>query len=173
MTTETRDEDFATIAWMIREGSSSWVGPTPRARNARWAARWAAGTPRRPPALATKRRLPGLVFTAVVFFTVVAVAAAITPGGILSMSRSVSTVIGQKLGAPATSVTVNTSGSHRPAETTRPTPVTQPAVSPSLGTGPVVSSPTPAPVESGDDHGGGSPNSGRGSSGGGGGPGPG
>jgi hypothetical protein len=145
VTTEQHDEEFVAIAWMVRQGASSWVGPTPRAAHARWATRMA----RRPGALVSKRRMPGLVFTAVVFFTVMAVAASITPGGILSLSRTVSGVVSQKMGGPQAPATISPSAAHGGG------PTSQPAASPTVQPG-AVQSLSPPPATPVDDHGGGS-----------------
>jgi hypothetical protein len=111
VTTEKHEGDFAAIAWMIRQGSSSWIGPTPRARAARWATKGC----RVPVRLVPRGGLHGVLFTAVVFLTVVAVAASMTPGGIMSWQRTVSDVLSQKgprapvapatVSAPATDAT--------------------------------------------------------------------
>jgi hypothetical protein len=145
VTTENHEEDFAAIAWIVRNGSSSWVGPTPRAVHARWAMR----EQRRAARLVPRGGLPGVVFTAVVFFTVVAVAASMTPGGILSVSRTVSSVLSQRVRGPLSTTTVTPSAGHQPAQS--PAQLT---VSPTTQTGGAVPSSSPSPLAVGDDHGG-------------------
>jgi len=156
VSTERHEEEFAAFAFLIRQGASSWVGPSPRARQARWASK----APGLPAALASKRRLPSLVFTALVFFTVVAVAAVMTPGGILTLSRTVSSVVSQKVRGPLSPTNVSPSAAHGSTPTPQPVQSPQPSVSPPASTGGAAPAPAPAatPV---DDHGGGD-KSGRG-----------
>src|SRR5207237_1387100 len=108
---------------MIQQGSSTWVGPTPRARHARWAARAA----RRPGGLVPRPSFQGLLFTGVAFLTVVAVAAAVTPGGIMSLPKTVvSNVVRQKAPprAPVTPAAVS------PSPTDEPEPSAEPSEGP-------------------------------------------
>src|SRR5205807_54019 len=142
---------------MIRQGSSTWVGPAPRARQARWAT--TAG--RRPMGRVPRPSFQGVLFTAVAFLTVVAVAAAVTPGGLMSIPGSVvSNVISQK-GPPATATPATVS----PSPTDEPGPSPEPSEEPEPPAAGAAAAPAPAPVESGDEKGGGK-------DGGGGGPGP-
>src|SRR2546422_7880665 len=118
---------------MIRQGSSSWMGPTPDAGRARWATKAA---PRSPSHL-TRGAFWGVAFTFVVFFTVLTVAASMTPGGILSVPRSVANVLSQKAPrSPVGPTTVSPSG-----------PVPAAIASPQATGSPVVHSPAPSPVE--------------------------
>jgi hypothetical protein len=144
MTTEQHDQDFATVAWIIRQGSSSWVGPTPNAGGARWAAKAA----RQPVLRFSTGLLWGAAFTGLVFVIVLAIAASMTPGGLMSVPRRVSDVLSQR--APR--------GPAGPAASPSVGPLRvgpQPgAASPLTTASPAVKNPTPTPVE-GEDHGGG------------------
>jgi hypothetical protein len=131
------EEDFAAITWMIRQGSSSWIGPTPQAGRARWA----AAARRRPVGLVLKGSAAGLLFTALAFVSVVAVAASMSPGGISSVPRAVSDVLTQKTQrAPLAPAGV----SPAPARQSEQSP--RPAVSPATGAGGVAHPATPSPV---------------------------
>jgi hypothetical protein len=130
---EHEQEDVAGIEWMVRQGSSSWLGPTPRADRARWA----TGARPRPVDLVLKGAVASVLFTGLVFFSVVAVAASMAPGGISSVPRTVSDVLTQRAPlAPASATpaaTHQSEGTPRPAATlVAPAPV-------------VVHPPTPSP----------------------------
>ena len=145
MTTEQHDQDFATVAWIIRQGSSSWVGPTPHAGGARWAVAAA-----RQPVLGFSRGvLWGATFTAVVFVVVLAIAASMTPGGLMSVPRRVSDVLSQRAPRGPAGPTVSPSvGPLRVGP--------QPGrASPLTTASPAVHTATPTPVEREDDGGGG------------------
>jgi hypothetical protein len=138
------DDDVAAMEWMIRRGSSSWMGPTPHADRARWA----TAARRRPVGLILRGSAAGVLFTALAFFSVVAVAASMSPGGISSVPRAVSDVLTQKTPrAPLAPAGV----SPAPARQSEQTP--RPAVSPPSAAGGVAHPPTPRPVSSAEDEG--------------------
>jgi hypothetical protein len=140
VTTEQQEQDYAAVAWMIRQGSSAWTGPTPHAEQARWATK-AAKAARRPAGFLPTSGLRGLVFTALVFFTVLAVAAAMTPGGLMSVPKTVSDAFSQK--APRGSFGP---ASVSPSDSPEPSQDPQPAlVSPPVQTGGVAHGTTPSP----------------------------
>jgi hypothetical protein len=138
------EEDFEAIEWMIRQGSSSWMGPTPHAGRARWA----AAARRRPVGLVLRGSAAAVLFTVLAFFSVVAVAASMSPGGISSVPRAVSDVLTQKTQrAPLAPAGV----SPAPAGQSEQTP--RPAVTPASRAGAVARPPTPRPVSSGENEG--------------------
>ena len=153
MTTQQHEGDFAAIAWMVRQGSSAWVGPTPQARQARWASAPRRGRPNFVP----RSGLQGLVFTAVAFFTVIAVAVAMSPGGIMSVPKRVSDVLSQKaprtpLAPPTLSPSATDQPDVSPEPSASPVPVSTGSASPApapVTTNPNRGKPTPAPSPSG------------------------
>jgi hypothetical protein len=108
------EEDVAGIEWMVRQGSSSWLGPTPHADRARWA----TGGQRRPVDLVLKGVAASVLFTGLVFFSVVAVAASMAPGGISSVPRTVSDVLTQR--APLAPASATPAATHQSEGTPRP-----------------------------------------------------
>jgi hypothetical protein len=138
------DEDFEAVEWMIRQGSSSWMGPTPQAGRARWS----AAARRRPVGLVLRGTAAGVLFTSLALFSVVAVAASMSPGGISSVPRAVSDVLAQKTQrAPLAPASVSPAPARQAEQSPRP------AVSPASPAGGVAHPPTPRPVSAGEDEG--------------------
>jgi hypothetical protein len=71
------DDDFD-IGHLVRTGSSAWTGPSPFARQSRWAS---AARPGQQLARALKLTATGLIFTALVFASVMVVATEATSVG--------------------------------------------------------------------------------------------
>jgi hypothetical protein len=136
------DDDDLDIGWMVRDASSSWIGPSPRAAQSRWAG---GAQPLRQVGRAVKVSAAAVAFAAVIFVSVVFAAIAVTPGAtgtpMTKLTNGVSHVFaGGAVASPSQPPAI-------PAAAQSPTAVgPRPGTAPSTGSSPLSKrGPGPAP----------------------------
>jgi hypothetical protein len=143
MRVERFDDDDLDIGWMVRDASSTWIGPSPRASQSRWAG---GAQPLRQVGRAVKVSGVAVAFTAIIFLSVVFAAVAVTPGDtgtpMTKLTNGVSHVFaGGAAASPSQAPAI-------PASAQSPTGVTpRPGTAPLTGPSSLAKrSPTPAPT---------------------------
>jgi hypothetical protein len=143
----TAEDETAEIVWMIRQGSSAWTGPSPRAGQARWAQPAASG----PRAWGGLRwAVAAVLFTGLILVSVTMVAIDATPGGIASVPRMVSDELHQRQaqGPPSPGpAPISPSPTPAPSPTGGASPHATPGGSGSVAQ-PEIERPTPTPSRS-------------------------
>jgi hypothetical protein len=158
MRVERFDDDDLDIGWMVRDASSTWIGPSPRAGQSRWSG---GAQPLRQVGRAVKVSGAALAFTAIIFVSVIFAAVAVAPGAtgtpMTKLTNGVSHVFaGGAVASPSQAPAI-------PASTQSPTAVgPRPGTAPSTGSSPLskrgpgsgpspTSGPTPRPSGSPDE----------------------